>query len=69
MQYGNEERVGYKDPNAIFSSEFFNDIKWEELEKAEGHPIDIQPTLDVSSLLNDEHVQPLASSNNAFESF
>jgi serine/threonine protein phosphatase PrpC/serine/threonine protein kinase len=69
MQSGNEERAGYKDPNVVFSSDFFNGIKWEELERTEGHPIDIQPTLDVSSLLDDQQVQPLASSNNAFESF
>lgn len=24
MQYGNEERAGYKDPNAIFNAEYFN---------------------------------------------
>lgn len=69
MQYGNEERAGYKDPNVVFSSEFFNEIKWDELEKMEGHPIDIQPTLDISSLLSDDNVPPLASTNNAFESF
>lgn len=45
------------------------DIKWEELEKTEGHPIDIQPTMDVSTLLDEQHIPALASSNNAFENF
>lgn len=44
-------------------------VNWEGLEKLEGHPIDIQPTIDLSSVFDEKSVAALAAASSAFENF
>jgi serine/threonine protein kinase len=67
LQYDSESRAGYKNEETIHDQEFFSGISWDQLESHRGHPIDLQPGVEVQSLLDDPTVT--AVTNGAFDSF
>jgi hypothetical protein len=45
----------------------FLGISWDQLERHKGHPVDIQPAIEISVLLDDPAVK--AASSNVFDHF
>eukprot|EP00981_Chlorochromonas_danica_P004506 scaffold911_cov162-Ochromonas_danica.AAC.9 len=62
LKFSPEQRCGYKDPQQMKRSSYFEGIDWSNLSKHTGYPIDIQPSIELRGIMDDNSAQPFSSS-------